>query len=102
MLEVVRAILRKAEREWEWLDRAPPIRMLKEDTRRIRWLTLEEANCLMKELPSHLADLATFSLSTGLRHANVIGLEWSNVDLIKRHALFILIKQKQSERFLCL
>ncbi len=87
MLEVIRAILRKAEREWEWLDRAPIIRMLKEDTRRIRWLTPEEAKRLIQELPSHLADLATFSLATGLRQSNVTGLEWRDVDLIKRHAL---------------
>lgn len=87
MLEVIRAILRKAEREWEWIDRAPNVRMLKEDTKRIRWLTHDEADRLIKELPSHLADMATFSLATGLRLANVTGLQWSDVDLIKRHAL---------------
>lgn len=87
MLEVIRAILRKAEREWEWLDRAPLIRMLKEDTKRIRWLTSEEAEYLIQNLPSHLADLAAFSLATGLRHSNVTGLEWRDVDLVKRHAL---------------
>ena len=42
---------------------------------------------LIKELPSHLQDLAIFSLATGLRQSNVTGLEWENVDLIKRHAL---------------
>jgi integrase len=87
MLEVIRAILRKAEREWAWIDRAPIIRMLKEDTKRIRWLTPEEASRLIQELPVHLADLATFSLATGLRQSNVTGLEWRDVDLIKRHAL---------------
>lgn len=87
MLEVARAILRKAEREWEWLDRAPIIRMLKEDSRRIRWLTQEEAGRLIQELPIHLADLALFSLATGLRQSNVTGLEWRDVDLVKKHAL---------------
>ena len=43
MLEVVRAILRKAAYEWEWLDRAPLVRMLPEPKRRIRWITHEEA-----------------------------------------------------------
>ena len=37
-LEVLRAILRKCVNEWEWLDRAPQVRMLKEPTRRIRFL----------------------------------------------------------------
>ncbi|HSW93574.1 MAG TPA: site-specific integrase [Gammaproteobacteria bacterium] len=87
MLEIVRAILRKAEREWDWLERAPLIRMRQEDTRRIRWLTQEEARRLIQELPQHLANLARFSLATGLRKSNVTNLEWSDVDLIKRHAL---------------
>ena len=87
MLEVIRAILRKAEREWEWIDRAPIIRMQKEDTKRIRWLTQEEATRLIQELPSHLADMATFSLATGLRLSNVTGLQWCDVDMVRRHAL---------------
>jgi integrase len=87
MLEIIRAILRKAEREWEWIDKAPVIRMLKEDTKRIRWLTQEEAGSLLKELPTHLADMAMFSLATGLRHSNVTGLQWCDVDLVRRHAL---------------
>lgn len=87
MLALVRAILRKAEREWEWIDKAPVIRLFKEDNKRIRWITQEEAARLIKELPSHLADMATFSLVTGLRQSNVTGLQWSDVDLIKRHAL---------------
>jgi len=87
MLEIIRAILRKAEREWEWIDRAPVIRMFKEDTKRIRWLTQDQAAMLIKELPEHLANLAIFSLATGLRQSNVTGLQWSDVDLVKRHAL---------------
>ncbi|MBA2654362.1 MAG: site-specific integrase [Gammaproteobacteria bacterium] len=86
MLEVVRAILRKAEREWEWIDRAPIIRMLKEDNRRIRWITKEEAQKLIQNLPSHLADMAAFALSTGLRMSNITGLQWGDIDLVKRHA----------------
>lgn len=79
-LELLRAVLRKCVNEWEWLDRAPYVRMLKEPTRRIRFLTQEEARSLLAELPAHLADMATFSLATGLRAANVTGLEWSQVD----------------------
>lgn len=86
MLALVRAILRKAVREWEWLDKAPVIRLHKEDNKRIRWITPDEANQLIKELPKHLADMATFALATGLRQANVTGLQWCDVDLIKRHA----------------
>jgi len=87
MLALLRAILSKAAREWEWLEKAPAVRLHKEDNKRIRWITSEEANCLIRELPKHLAAMATFSLATGLRQANVTGLQWSDVDLMKRHAL---------------
>lgn len=86
VLALVRAILRKAEREWDWIDRAPVIRLRKENNGRIRWLTQEEAKRLLKELPPHLADMAAFSLATGLRESNVTGLRWQNVDLVNGHA----------------
>ena len=72
--------------EWEWLDRAPHVRMLKEPTRRVRFLTHAEAKRLLAELPKHLADLAAFALATGLRRGNVTGLQWSQVDLVRRLA----------------
>jgi integrase len=86
-LEVLRAILNRAEKEWGWINKAPIVRLLPEDNKRIRWLTHEEARRLISVLPSHLADLAAFSLTTGLRQANVLGLEWSQVNLVKKHAL---------------
>lgn len=86
VLEVLRAILRKAVNEWEWIDRAPHIRMLREPNRRIRYLTHNEAQRLIAVLPEHLADMAAFTLATGLRRANVTGLEWSQVDLTRRLA----------------
>lgn len=85
-LEVLRAILRASEREWDWIDRAPHVRMLNEPKNRIRWLTYEEADRLIAELPPHLADMAAFSLQTGLREANVCGLTWSQIDLDRAHA----------------
>ena len=85
-LELLRAILRKSVNDWEWLERAPQIRMLKEPTRRIRFLTREEAPRLLAALPEHLADMAAFSLATGLRASNVTGLQWTQVDLVRRLA----------------
>ncbi len=86
MLSVIRAILRKAEREWEWLARAPAIRMLPESRRRVRWITRQEAESLIAELPEHMAEMVRFTLATGLRKSNVTGLEWSQVDLERRVA----------------
>ena len=85
-MEVIRAILRKAAYEWEWIEKVPKFRMLKEPKRRIRWLTREEADTLLDELPAHLRAMADFSLETGLRQSNVTGLQWSQVDLGRRCA----------------
>jgi len=60
--------------------------MLREPGRRIRYLTQEETQRLLTELPEHLADMAAFSLATGLRAANVTGLQWRQVDLARRLA----------------
>ena len=83
---LIRAVLRKAEREWEWIDKAPAIRRLKEPGKRIRWITQAEAERLFTELPDHLEPMARFSLSTGLREANVTGLQWNQVDLQRKVA----------------
>jgi integrase len=85
-LALVRAILRKCVNEWEWLERAPQVRLFPEPTRRIRALTHEEAQRLLAELPEHLADMAAFSLATGLRASNVTGLQWQQVDLTRQLA----------------
>ena len=85
-MEVVRAVLRRAANEWDWLDKVPRIRMLPEPNRHVRWLTRDEAGRLIAELPEHLAAMVRFSLETGLRRANVTGLEWSQVDLARRTA----------------
>ena len=84
--EVVRAVLRRACNEWEWIDRVPRIRMLPEPNRRVRWITQEEADRLIAVLPSHLLPVVKFSLETGLRRANVTGLQWSQIDLPRRTA----------------
>ncbi len=85
-VQVVRAILRKAEREWNWIDKTPVIRFLPEPKRRVRWLTKDEPAKLIEQLPEHLAEMVRFTLATGLRESNVTGLEWSQVDLNRRFA----------------
>jgi integrase len=87
MMSLVRAILRKAVNEWEWIGRVPLVRMRKIENKRIRWITREEAARLIATLAAHLSAMATFSLATGLRRSNVTGLKWQDVDLIRRHAL---------------
>jgi integrase len=84
MLALIRSILRKAALEWEWIEKAPRIRLYKEAKRRVRWLTPEQVQTLLKELAPHQQDMMLFALSTGLRQANVLNLEWSQVDMIRK------------------
>ncbi len=97
MLEVVRAILRRAANDWEWIDRAPKVRMLPKAQRRVRWLKPKEARALLAELPSHLHAMALFTLETGLRQRNVTQLEWSQVDL-KRSTAWIHPDQAKARK----
>jgi integrase len=83
MLALLRSILRRAAFEWEWFASVPRVRLLKEPTRRVRYLTKAQAQRLLAELPSHLAEMAAFSLATGLRKSNVTGLHWEQVDMAR-------------------
>lgn len=85
-LALIRAILRRACHEWEWIDRVPKFKLFREAEGRVRSLTPQEFERLCSELPAHLADMARFSVATGLRQANVKGLEWKFVDLGRKHA----------------
>jgi integrase len=81
------AILHAAVR-WGWIDRALTVPRLTIPERRVRWLTREEADRLLRELPPRLAAMARFSLATGLREQNVCRLEWSQIDLDRRQGWF--------------
>jgi len=85
-LELLRSILNRAKQEWEWIDSTPNVRMLPEQSTRIRWLTHEESVRLINELPEHLKAMARFTLATGLRESNVTGLQWSQLDMQRRCA----------------
>ena len=86
LLALIRSILNRAADQWGWLDSAPKVKLRKESSHRIQWLTRDEATRLIAELPSHLADMAIFTLATGLRQSNVKNLKWADVDLENRHA----------------
>jgi integrase len=85
-LEVVRRILNVAHQDWRWLRAVPKIRMLKEPRRRVRFLRREEADRLVAELPEHMKPIVGFALATGCREGEILGLEWSRVDLDRKVA----------------
>ena len=85
-LQAIRGLLRKAVR-WDWLDSAPEVTLLKEPKGRVRSLEVADMQRLMDELPEYWRPLYLFALATGLRKANVVELEWPQVDLAKRRLL---------------
>lgn len=96
-LALVRAILRMARDEWDWIEKVPRFRLYREPKKRVRWLTTTEAQRLLKELPPHLKAMAVFSLATGLRQRNVSYLKWEQVNL-ERGMAWIHADQSKSRR----
>lgn len=85
-LAALRALLRMARDEWQWIDNFPKIRLLGGEVERDRWLTQEEADRLVSACPPHLAALIRFALATGCRAREITNLEWDRVDLARGHA----------------
>ena len=84
---LIRAIFRKAMREWEWIETMPAFKTYARGGQvRVRYLTHEQAETLLANLPEHQRDVVLFALSTGLRQKNVLYLTWDRVDLHRRIA----------------
>ncbi len=96
-LEIIRSVLRLARDEWEWIDHIPTVKLLKEPTRRVSWITREKAEELLNALPYHSSEMMRFTLETGLRRANVTHLEWEQVDL-ERQTAWIHPDQAKAEK----
>ena len=84
-LALVRSILIRARDEWEWVDKVPKVKLFKEPPGRVRFITREQAERLLCELPVHQRDIVLFALHTGLRQGNVMTLAWSQVDMARAH-----------------
>jgi integrase len=85
-MALLRSILRKAWREWRWLDAMPHVPMYANEQTEPRFLTHAEFERLKKELPPHQKLAAEFAVLTGLRMRAMLGLTWDRVDLRRRRA----------------
>lgn len=74
-LSFIKSLLRAAEREWKYLDKAPNIKVPKPKNNRIRWLEPFEAKRLIDECNEPLKSVVAFAITTGLRRSNIINLE---------------------------
>ena len=82
-LAQIRALLRMAYFDWQWLDRIPRVRLLPGEVERDRWLTKDEAQRLIAVCPLHLVPMVRYALATGCRAREVADLEWDRVDLAR-------------------
>jgi integrase len=85
-LATLRSILKKAEGEWNMIEKAPGLRFRQEARRRVRFLTQSEADTLCSSLPAQHRPLIRLLLSTGLRLGSALKLAWTQVDLTRRVA----------------
>jgi integrase len=88
--------------EWEMgteemLKRVRRVKLLPENNRRLRYLSLEECQALLTACPPHLQPIVLTALHTGMRREEILSLQWAqHVDL--RHGFFLLDKTKSGER----
>ncbi|WP_144372593.1 tyrosine-type recombinase/integrase [Vogesella urethralis] len=85
-LAFIRALLNRAATEWKWLEKAPTVKCPPVANKRIRWLTREEAQRLIDAQSEHMRPVVVFALATGLRRANIVNLEWSQIDMQRKVA----------------
>lgn len=86
-LATMNSMFSDAVKKWEWLTVAPVGQRTPEPKQRIRWITPDEARRLLSELRvSWVREVTELAFNTGLRWANLVGLEWSQVDLVRKRA----------------
>lgn len=84
-IQLITAILNCAVNR-KWIDKVPHMARAKVPKGRTRWLTYDEWDRLQAELPEHLKQMARFAITTGLRENNVIGIQWSQIDMRRKVA----------------
>lgn len=75
------------------------IPQLREPPGRVRWISSDESDRLLLSLPNHTAEMVRFTLSTGVREANVVGLTWDRVDM-ERHLAWVQAEQVKNRETL--
>jgi len=91
---LLRAILRRARDEWEWIGKIPAVPMYNPEKPEPKWITREKFEELAAALPSYLERPARFAVLTGLRRTPIIELTWSHVDLERQHAWIPVLRAK--------
>jgi len=96
-LACLRHMLNKAI-QWGYLASSPMkgIKLLKEPPGRLRFLSIEEADRLLNNIPEGTKAIVIFALNTGLRKSEILNIQWKDTDLKNR--LVVVEKSKTNER----
>jgi integrase len=83
--------------QWEMIEKTPfehgKSLLIKENNKRLRYLTQEEIKSLLDASPEHLRNLISCSILTGMRKSETLNLKWSQI----RDGLIYLDKTKTNE-----
>lgn len=91
-----------ARKEWQWVEQNPviQIRKLRESRGRTRFLSDEERDRLLTACQgsrnANLYPIVMLALSTGMRKGEILGLQWKDVDLIRKR--IVLHETKNGEK----
>ncbi|MBV8139736.1 MAG: site-specific integrase [Deltaproteobacteria bacterium] len=82
-LQLLRAVLRRGIRDRILqASEIPEIKLLKENNQRVRFLSDDEEQRLLVELPAVLRPLVTVAIHTGMRRGELLNLMWNDVDFV--------------------
>lgn len=97
-LQLVRHAFNLAMREWEWCRINPMHRVALEPAHNKvdRWLTDHEEVRLFAASPAWLQEIMVFALNTGMRQAEILSLQWQDVDFCR--GTLVVMKSKNHER----
>ena len=80
----------------ETLKQVRNVKLLEENNKRLRFLTVEECQRLIDCCDPHLKPIVTVALHTGMRKSEILNLKWEQIDLV--HGFILLDTTKNGER----
>ncbi|MGA2317597.1 MAG: site-specific integrase [Thermodesulfobacteriota bacterium] len=87
--------------EWDMVEegilkRIRKAKLLEENNRRLRFLSIEECRTLINACDSHLRPIVITALNTGMRKSEILNVVWDRIDL--KHGFIFLDQTKNGER----
>jgi integrase len=82
----------------ELLARLRTVKLLPENNKRLRFLSRQEADRLLRCSDRRLRPILVTALNTGMRKGEILGLQWEHVDLVHGYILLGQLQTKNSSR----